>query len=158
MPSRRCLIIKPRFIQLSNLTEIMFFTDQPQGPLTFIKHNPGTHLHHPSYWHPVRMQRHIFLFYSDRWNSRLLANIKSVKTYRQFSSPVSFRTVQQQAWHGWAFAKVWMRTSTYVRNLWFLSSFNVSSHLSLQAPQRPITTFKRRRQEPVSIQKSKRGM
>lgn len=59
--SCRCLIIQPWFIQPNNLNKIMCFPDQPLGPLTFIKHNPGTHLPHPSLWRMPRTQRH-FLF------------------------------------------------------------------------------------------------
>lgn len=53
-------------------------------------------------------------------------------------------------------ARIW--TSTEVRNMWFASSFNTTSHLSLKAPKRPITAFKRQWQETVSIQKNKQGM
>lgn len=59
--SCRCLIIQPWFIQPNNLNKIMCFPDQPLGPLTFIKHSPGTHLPHPSLWRMPRTQRH-FLF------------------------------------------------------------------------------------------------
>lgn len=55
----RCLIMQPWFIQPDNLNKIMCFPDQPLGPLTFIKHSPGTHLPHPSLWRMPRTQRHL---------------------------------------------------------------------------------------------------
>lgn len=55
---------------------------------------------------------------------------------------------------GSARARIW--TYTEVRNVWFVSSCNTTSHLSLRAPQRPITAFKQWWQEAVSIQKTDR--
>lgn len=75
--SCRCLIMQPWFIQPNNLNRIMCFPDQPLGPLTFIKHSPGTHLPHLSLWRMPRTQRRFLFCCIGGQNSKVSGNIKS---------------------------------------------------------------------------------